>query len=53
MGNFSKNLKKLGKNDFFDKSPKTEKIVFFVSPQDFQNSSSFFEKTKNTCINNK
>jgi hypothetical protein len=42
MGNFSKNLEKLEKNDFFQKSPKTKKIVFFVSPQDFQNSSSIF-----------
>ena len=51
--NFSKNLKKLEKNDFFEKSPKTQKIIFFDFFQDFQNSSSIFKKTKNACINNK
>ena len=40
--NFSKNLKKLEKNDFFEKSPKTKKIIFFDFFQDFQNSSSVF-----------
>ena len=40
--NFSKNLKKLEKNDFFEKSPKTKKIIFFDFFQDFQNSSSIF-----------
>ena len=40
--NFPKNLKKLEKNDFFEKSPKTKKIGFFDFFQDFQNSSSIF-----------
>ena len=40
--NFLKNLKKLEKNDFFEKSQKTKKIHFLVFFQDFQNSSSIF-----------
>ena len=32
--NFSKNLKKLEKKDFFEKSPKTKKIIFLIFFQD-------------------
>jgi hypothetical protein len=41
-GEFFKKFKKLGKQDFFEKSPKTKKIIFLVFPQDLQNSSSIF-----------
>ena len=44
--NFQKSMKEIEKNDFFEKSPKTKKNIFFDFFQDFQNSSSIFGKNQ-------